>query len=77
MFYSTFIGIQMTTAASVMQTLSSFGDRLFVSHQALAEFWRNRMSVLEDRARAKTEIEKRLHEILKVSRPRCRRGRAK
>ncbi len=34
--------------------------RVFVTHQALVEFWRNRTSALADRARAKAEVEKRL-----------------
>lgn len=45
---------------ALIDELSHYGDRVFVSHQALAEFWRNRTSALADRARAKSEAEKQL-----------------
>lgn len=39
-------------SASLRRGLSDHRDQLFVSHQVQVEFWRNRASVLADRARA-------------------------
>jgi hypothetical protein len=36
---------------SLLETLQKFGDRLWVPHQVMDEFWRNRESALEDSAR--------------------------
>jgi predicted nucleic acid-binding protein len=43
-----------------LDALDKWRDRLFVSDQALKEFWRNRISALADRGRAKKDIEVRL-----------------
>lgn len=45
---------------SLLSALESMADRVFVSRQAITEFWRNRTSALADRARARAEVEKRL-----------------
>jgi predicted nucleic acid-binding protein len=45
---------------ALMDALEDISDRVFVSHQAITEFWRNRTSALADRARAKADVEKRL-----------------
>lgn len=47
-------------SAALLEALDSMVARVFVTHQALVEFWRNRTSALADRSRAKAEIEKRL-----------------
>lgn len=47
-------------SSALMDALEEVSERVFVSHQAITEFWRNRTSALADRARAKAEIEKRL-----------------
>ncbi len=47
-------------STAILSAIEDLGDRVFVTHQALREFWRNRTSALADRARAKVEVEKRL-----------------
>ena len=47
-------------ATEFLDALSEMRSRVFVSDQALTEFWRNRNSVLADRGRAKKEVESRL-----------------
>lgn len=47
-------------ASEFLDALWLMQERVFVSDQALAEFWRNRFSVLADRARARKEVESRL-----------------
>ncbi len=47
--------------SDLLGAFEAMADRLFVSHQALTEFWRNRNSALADRARAKVEVEKQLN----------------
>lgn len=47
-------------SSSLLATLDGMKERIFVSHQALVEFWRNRTSALADRARARAEVEGRL-----------------
>jgi len=42
--------------ASLEAVLRGLGDRLFVSHQAATEFWRNRARVIDDRDSAKKEM---------------------
>lgn len=44
----------------LLDALFDLRDRVFVSDQALTEFWRNRTSALADRGRARKEVESRL-----------------
>lgn len=46
--------------SNMMVALKWLDNRLFVTHQAMREFWRNRTSVLEDRTKAKLDIERAL-----------------
>ncbi|GAA3268770.1 PIN-like domain-containing protein [Paenarthrobacter aurescens] len=46
--------------SNMMVALRWLNNRLFVTHQAMREFWRNRTSVLEDRTKAKLDIERAL-----------------
>lgn len=41
---------------ALMDVLQAAGDRVWVSHQAALEFWRNRCSVIDSRAQATTDL---------------------
>ncbi|WP_164704376.1 PIN-like domain-containing protein [Blastococcus litoris] len=47
-------------SSALLEALDAFAERVFVSHQAMREFWRNRTSVLADRSKARDEVEKQL-----------------
>ncbi|MEV4344721.1 PIN-like domain-containing protein [Actinoplanes sp. NPDC049596] len=47
-------------SSEFIDALSRLNDRVFVSDQAVTEFWRNRISASADRGRARKEVEERL-----------------
>lgn len=48
--------------SNMMVAMKWLDDRLFVTHQAVREFWRNRTSVLEDRTKARVELERSIQQ---------------
>ncbi|MBM6404623.1 DUF4935 domain-containing protein [Phycicoccus sp. CSK15P-2] len=54
-----------STRHALAEVLSVLSDRLFVSHQAAVEFWRNRVSVIDDRDSAQTQL---VEQVDKMSR---------
>lgn len=53
------------TRDDLLDVLRRIGDRLWVPHQALREFWRNRLGVIADRGTARDRI---LSELAKQQR---------
>lgn len=51
-----------TAQKALVEVLEALGDRLWVSHQAVREFWRNRCAAIDGRSQAVEAVQQKLEE---------------